>query len=204
MFLYVLTPSCLKLSLHAKRRQFYHEGVFESSSSMRAWNNANALDTTAAVRNLLSPVKTLQNPSFSYMSTTCPPPRPILPVRPPSPSSLGAKHVPFVIASRLQAARDSHDARVSSPERARTSWADASGSKSKKVAGKQEFSISSGLAEVLGPTPLECEGSGCHAVATTLPPPHLSRAVHLDMMRGGAKPFPPPHFCDILRRYRRL
>lgn len=55
----------------------------------------------------------------------------------------------------------------------------------KKVVGKQEFSISSGLAEVLGPTPLDCEGVGCRAVATTLPPLNHTRAVHSDMMKGG-------------------
>ncbi len=169
-------------------RQFYHQGAFESSSSMLAWNNANAMGSSAAVRSLLCPVKAWPNPSFCHMSTTSPPPLPILPLQPPSPSSLGAFNLPSATISRLQANRESHDARVHSPERARTSWADAAGSKEKKVAGRQQFTISTGLAEVLGPTPLECEGSGCRAVATTLPPPHLSKAVHSDMMRGGTGP----------------
>ena len=152
------------------------------------------MGVVGAVRNVLSPAKLSSNPTFAHMSTTSPPPRPILPLRPTSPSSLGALHVPSVVASRLRAARDSHDARVSSPERARTSWADAAGSKEKKVTGRQQFTISSGLEEVLGPNPLDCEGSGCRAVVTTLPPPHLSKAVHNDMMRGGtgASDKPPP------------
>jgi hypothetical protein len=178
-------PDTQPQTLDVSDRQFYQEGAFESSSSMLAWNNANAMGSSAAVRNLLSPVKALPNPSFCHMSTTSPPPRPILPLRPPAPSSLGAFNLPSATVSRLQAKRESHDARVTSPERARTSWADAAGSKEKKVAGKQQFTISSGLADLLGPTPLECEGSGCRAVATTLPPPHLSKAVHSDMMRGG-------------------
>jgi hypothetical protein len=157
---------------------------------MMAWNNASApsniAGASADVRNVLSPVKAVPNPSFSFMSTTAPPPRPILPLRPPSPSSLGALHIPSSVVSRLHETRQTLDARVSSPERARTSWADATGSKAKKVVGKQEFTISSGLAEVLGQTPLDCEGPGCRAVATTLPPPHHTRAVHSDMMKGGA------------------
>ena len=167
-------------------RQFYQEGAFESSSSMLAWKNSdNAMGSTVTVRNLLSPVKAAPSPSFAHISTTSPPPRPVLPLRPPSPSSLGALRIRPSVISDLHAARDSIDARASSPERARTSWADATGSKEKKIAGKQKFYISSGLAEVLGPTPLECEGPGCHAVSTLLPPPQHAKAVHSDIMRLG-------------------
>jgi hypothetical protein len=126
------------------------------------------------------------------MSTSSPPPNPFLPLRPLSPSNLGATRIDPIVASRLHAFRDTLDARVSSPERARTSWADASGSVAKKVAGKQDFTISSGLAEILGPSPLECEGVGCRAVATTLPPPRHTKAVYSDMMREGLERVPHP------------